>query len=224
MSFEPNISQSEVFNNFKSIDAQAYRNIVRYYERHEKVIELLEFEEYFELLLAYSNALFEICEYKKHIKLSKLLIETSVVENITHFRGEEVYMTALLKKAISHYYTFQFEQSEHILKEMLKINAQDSDVVRVLSHVYRDNPPRYLRWARALSILFFLTSAIVISLEVLVIRHFFESLTPFVEWARNILFASGVGVYVLCEVWHRWQVARKVRFFLKHCTRKEAVK
>lgn len=217
MSFEPNISQSEVFTNFKSIDALAYRNIVRYYDRHEKAIEMLVFEEYFELLVAYCNALFETSEYRRHVKVAKKVVEMSILENITYLGGEEIYCSTLLKKAVSHYYLFQYKESEHILKEILKIDHRDNDVVRVLTHVYRDNKPKYVRWCRALSILLFLTSAIVICLEVLVIRHFFEPLVNSVEWSRNILFATGFGIWVMSQLLHRWSVARKVNSFLKTC-------
>ena len=59
MPFQSQTYQSPIYRNFRNIDSGEYRRIVRFYERHEKEILKLEFEEYIELLVAYTQALFD---------------------------------------------------------------------------------------------------------------------------------------------------------------------
>ena len=49
MSFQSKTYQSSLFKSFKAIGAGEFRQIVWYYERNQKAILALEFDEYFEI-------------------------------------------------------------------------------------------------------------------------------------------------------------------------------
>ena len=51
---------SRIFRDFKEIDAVNHRRIIRFYEDKEEDIKRLDFDEYFQLIVAYVNALFEL--------------------------------------------------------------------------------------------------------------------------------------------------------------------
>jgi hypothetical protein len=64
---------SQLYRNFRAIEPTEYRRVVRFFEKYEKNILQLDFDEYFDTVFVYNNALFEIGEYRKHILMSDVL-------------------------------------------------------------------------------------------------------------------------------------------------------
>ena len=185
MSFESQTYHSPIYRNFRNIEAGEYRHIIRYYERYEKEILQLDFEEYVELLVTYTHALFEIGDYRKHLLMADVVIRTSILQNVTKVRGKEIYHATLFKKAASHYNLHEYSEAKHILEELIKMNPYNTLTVQFLGRVMRDNKPRYLRNTHAASVLFFLLSAFTICIEVLLLKYFAMSCSFWVSpcWA-----------------------------------------
>ena len=211
MAFQQQTYHSPIYRNFRAIDGSEHRRIVRFYERNEKSILLLDFEEYFDLLVTYTKALFEISEYRKHLLMADVVIKTSILQNITHVRGEEVYRSALFQKAASHYNLNEYPNASHILGELIKMNPHDPLSIRFLGRVLRDDKPPYIRHTRAVSVFLFLMSAIMICIQVLIVKHFYVIYDPLIEISRNSIFGLGVLTLMGAEIGHRWRVHVFVR-------------
>ena len=215
VSFQAKTYHSSIFRNFKAIDAGEFRQVVRYYERNEKAILQLEFEEYFEMLIVYTNALFEISEYQKHILMSNVVIETSIMENIQIVNGQEVFKSMLFRKAASHYNLFEYKKAIHVLRELLKIEPNNTENALFLEQCLRNDQPHLARYARAAAIFLFLLSALTVSVEVLFVRHFYQESAPMIELSRNLMFFLGFTILVIGTVWHRWQSHSEVQKFIQ---------
>jgi tetratricopeptide (TPR) repeat protein len=224
MSFQSQTYHSTVYRNFRNIDAAEFRRIVRFYERYEKDITQLDFEESFELLVTYTHSLFEIGEYRKHLAVADKVISTSIIQNVTTVKGQEVYHTTLFRKAASHYNLQEYAQSKHILEELLKMNPYNTLASRLLVRVLRDDKPKYIRHARAASIFLYLLSALVICAEVLIVKPFYESFAASTEIMRNMIFFVGVLVLVGSELWHRWQAHQYAHNFQENVKKFKAMK
>ncbi len=219
MSYFQSTYHSRVYRDFKDIESNAHRQIIRFFEQHEKRINGLEFEEYFELLIAYVNALFEIGSYQKHLQVVDMVIENSIEMNIQTFEGEDVYYIMLFKKAASHFNLYQHNEAEHILKELIKINPQDKEVINFLKRSRRRRGSRLLSWARASSILLFLLTAVIICFEVLLVRPFYEMYAPKVETSRIITFLLGLLILILGDFLHRVIIEIKVNQYSERVSR-----
>lgn len=215
MSFQSKTYQSSLFKNFKAIGAGEFRQVVWYYEKHQKAILSLEFEEYFEIQVAYTHALFEISEYQKHIKMADLVIETSIMENIKYVNGQEIFKTMLFRKSASHYNLFEYKKAIHVLRELLKIEPNNHENVLFLERCLRQDRPQIMRHARAIAILLFLMSAFTVSIEVLIIRNFYPEFTYHIELSRNVMFGMGVFVLLSGLIWHRWRSFNEVQKFIQ---------
>ncbi len=202
---------SQLYRNFRAIEPTEFRRVVRFFEKYEKNILQLDFNEYFDSVFVYANALFEIGEYRKHILMSDVVIEISIRENVTHLNGVEVFRSSLFKKAASHFNLGEYDKTAHILTELLKMNPNDTLVSRFLERTYRIWRPRLIRITRACAVLFFLISAIIICVEVLIVKSFYESVAPSFTLVRNLVF--GTGLFILCsgELLHRLQAKNIVR-------------
>lgn len=220
MSFSPSTYQSKIFRDFKAIEGNAYRQIIHFYEKLETEINQLDFEEHFEVLTAYVNALFEVGSYQKHLLLVDLVIETAIQNNIAFYKGEDIFLKMLFRKAASLYNLLEYEKAEYILREIIRINPWNKDAVLFLKRCLRRRQHRYVQVTRALSIVLFLLAAMVIALEVLMVRPFFKEYTFIVEQSRFTLFGMGGLLLLGVSFIHRLRVEYQVNNFV-HRIRQE---
>lgn len=210
-----------MFKNFKAIDTGEFRQVVWYYERHQKAILALEFEEYFEMLVAYTHALFQVNEYKKHLEMADIVIEISIIENINYVNGEEIFKRILFQKAASHYNILEYKKAIHVLRELLKIEPDNYENRLFLEKCLRDNKPEIIRLTRAVGVFLFLFSAFTISIEVLVVRNFYPEFTYFIEIFRNTAFGLGLLTLLGGIIWDRWWSFREVRRFVQEAKKRK---
>jgi hypothetical protein len=207
---QPQTYYSQLYRNFRAIEAGEFRKLVYFYERHEKEILQLEFAEYFELLVTYTNALYEIAAYQKHLLMADVVIEISFMENITEVGGQEIFRATLFQKAASYYNLFDFPKAIYVLSELIKIEPNDQEVGQFLERCLRKNRPQLIRHTRAIAIAIFLATALIISIEALVVRNFYLSWVSLVELLRNCLFAFGFVVLIGGEFVQRFKAKRNV--------------
>jgi tetratricopeptide (TPR) repeat protein len=212
---QPQTYKSQLYRNFRAIEAGEYRKLVYFYERNVKEITQLDFPEYFELLVTYTNALFEIAAYQKHLKMADTVIEISFLENITEIRGHEILRPTLFQKAASYYNLADYPKAIYVLSELIKIDPTDQEVARFMERTLRKNRPQLIGHTRAIAIFLFLATALIISIEALIIRNFYPQYTPSVEWARNGLFVLGMVVLVGGELVHRLRAKSEVLRLVK---------
>lgn len=205
---------SKEYRDFRAIEPGDWRCVIRFYEKNEAAIRGLDFEEYFELLLAYTDALFEIGAWQKHLLMADVVVETSVMENLPEFNGREVFKHSLFRKAASHFNLLELQQTEHVLRELLRIAPHDSDCAVFLQKCLRTMRPWLVRQTRALAVVLFFVAALTIVLEILVVRNFYESYTMTVRYAWWGTLGLGLVALAGGEVFHRWRCKREVERFV----------
>jgi len=201
---------SKVYLNFKEIGEREYQTIVRFFEAHEADINKLTFEEYFELLMAYTGSLFEVGAYSNYIDTCDLAIESTIYFNVKMFRGENIYQKLLFRKAASYYHLMQYDEAEHILQELIKINPENKLAIRFLKKCKVSRIPKIVRRTRAISIAFFFLSAIIIGVELLYVESLFSEYLGQVRLSRNIIFGLGIVTLIGGEIWMRCSVENKI--------------
>ncbi|MCO6479085.1 MAG: hypothetical protein J5I94_20790 [Phaeodactylibacter sp.] len=215
MPFYQSTYHSRIFRDFREIDAVNYRRIIRFYEDKEEDIKRLDFDEYFELITAYVNALFEVGAYQKHLLMVDVVVEMVIVNNVEVYKGEDIYQKMLFRKAASLYNILEYAKAEYILRELIKIDPFNEDFILFLRKCLRKKEPGFLNKAKATGILLFLLSAFVISVEVLFIRPFYKNHVDVVESSRTAIFLLGCTALVGGTLLHRWLVQRQVSRFVE---------
>lgn len=199
---------TKVYRQFKAIDPTAYREIIRFYEKEEDKIVRLEFDEFFELLVAYVDALFEIGAYRKHLLLVDVVIEKSITNNVTTYRGEDIFRKMLFRKAASFYNTHEYIKSAYILTELLKIDPEDPAYALLYRKCRLKARPSLLNHARATGVFLFLMTALIIALEVLFVRPWYEMHTELVMGVRNTTFLLG-GLVLIAGFGYNYYLANR---------------
>lgn len=212
---------SKLYKDFKSIAPGEFRTLVRFFEDREKQIRNLEFEEYFELAVTYSNAVFEIGAYTKYVRVANELLIVSIDNNVQFFQGKDIFCQILFKKAASHYNLLELQAASHVLKELIKIDPNYGDAILLLTRVHRKSKPIFIKTYKAIAISLFLIVAIVVVIELLFVQAFWRSYSDVVELSRNIIFGSGVAVLGLSDLFLRVRAYSMVRKLVEEAKRKK---
>ena len=72
------------------IDSGDFREKVRYAEKNMNLLQKLESLEYFEVMVRYNEALFELGNFDKQIKTADVILEMSITHNITRYNGKDI--------------------------------------------------------------------------------------------------------------------------------------
>ena len=201
---------SPIYRGFKAIEASDYREVVHYFEKHEKRIVELEFDEYFEMLVSYSHSLFEIGSYAKHVLMADVVIEASIEQNVQFFHGEDVYYNTLFRKAASFYNLYEHDKAEHILKELIKMDPYNGEAALFLKKCLHDRKSSLIKNMRAAAMVLFLLTPMIIAAEVLFISHFYPNLEQLIRTFWMITFLAGWVCYLSGDLIHRYRETLKV--------------
>lgn len=212
---------SRLYRRFMSIEPNAYRDIIRFYEAEEEVILQLDEDECFEMMAIYANALFEIGNYRAYLQVVDMAIEASVKLNVVFFQGADIYHLLLFRKAAAYFHTGNPAPAEHILKELIKLNAGDTLSVIFLKKIYREALKPQVRNFRAGAVFFILSASLVSGIEVLFVRPFYFAYTHQVETARWLLFGLGVLSLLGGEVWQYGRAHFRTQQVLRQLRRPE---
>ncbi|HFA47938.1 MAG TPA: hypothetical protein ENJ95_02840 [Bacteroidetes bacterium] len=212
---------SKLYREFRSIEASEWRTVIRFYKEYEGKLKGLEFEEYFEILLAYTNALFETGAHREHLKAADEVIETSMMNNVKFFNGDDVLQNTLFKKAASCFQTHQLEKADYLLRELLRIDPYDEDGALFLKSCLRKMRSDIVKKARAVSLFLLLMSALLICVEVLLVRRHYPIYTDLVVASRNSTLFLSVMVMLGAGLYHRMRTDREVENFVEHLKKRK---
>ena len=213
----------KIYRNFKAIEAVDFHGIVRYYERYEQDIHQLDFEEYFDCLASYTQALYEIGDYRKHLVMCDFLLETIIIQNVETWGGEDLYTRTLLAKATSQYYEQEYQSAEHILKEFVKITPENTlPAQKLWKKCLLCQKPVWLMRIRALGVGILLFTALFIAIEIFVVAPFFSEYHARVQQAHNVLLVLGLFILFAGELRHIWICHHSVNRFVQHARQKKS--
>lgn len=218
----PSIStSSKLYRDFKDIDGSAYHTIVRFYESKSLQIGQLKFETYFDILVDYTNALFETGAYTKHLKEVDLIISLSIKHNIQFYKGQDIYFKSLFQKAAAHYNLLEYKQAEYILRELIKIAPYNSLPIRFLKKCKNQSRPTYIKTGRAISIGLFFIAALIAAIEVMFINPFVPESLSFFEYLWISILGIGIFILIATSLYHKYKMNMEVETLVKRARAKK---
>ena len=211
----PKTYHSPLYRDFKEIDGNSFRTIVRFYEEYEEDIHGLKFEESFDLLVSYAHALFRTGAHQTFLRVADTILETSITEDIRFWNGEDIFYSTLLRKSACHHALLELETCDRVTRQLIGIDPTEKEAQMLLRRNFRLMRSRLVRNARAFCIICLLISAVVVLVEVLVVRSFYAPYLESVQALRTGIFLTGVGVLVLGDGYNylsaNWKTLRIVR-------------
>ncbi|RMD72963.1 MAG: hypothetical protein D6818_05530 [Bacteroidetes bacterium] len=212
---------SALYRDFASIKDRRPGPIIRFFEQHENEIRLLDFDEYFEMLTAYCDALFEAGAYGEHRIVSDEVIAGVIEANIGIYQGKDLFYHTLFRKAASCYHVHRFAEATHILRELIKISPTDALARRFLHRCLFRQYPRWIQGARALAIFLVLWSLLITIVELLWVRTLYLQWVWLFEYVRYGLLAAALLVVAGAFGWHYVRTGWEARAFANEAARRK---
>jgi len=201
--FNSTHSISRLYQSFEMIDRSSFQTVVRFFEENSDEIQSLDFDEYFDILVAYVQALFDIGAYTKHVSMADVVIEASIINNVHVYKGINLYEKTLFQKSASLYNLQRYDESIHILSELLKINPFEPNYRAFWIKNKLRKKPGYLQVLQGLSISLFFATMILIGVSGFYIEPFKPEFLELAYALRNILFITGIAFIALADGIHR---------------------
>jgi len=213
--------RSDTYEAFLAIEETAYKEKIQFIEENFFMLRQLDAGEYFDMMVLYGEALFEAGEYARQAKLADHIVEMSIERNIMRHREQDVYYETLFKKAASLHNLDKIDQAVHILKELVKINPDhESTKLFLINCIIRQKKP-LVRPYRNVSLVLLLSSALLIAIELILVRRLWPSWTMIIEMIRNGLFIGGVILLIAGEVMVRYRAVEDVYSFSRETKKKK---
>ncbi len=210
MQLRQDTNPSQIYKTFQAIEPDAHRAVIRFFERREDEILNLEFHEFFELLIAYGDALFKIGDYTTFIKVSNSIIEQSIYHNIQYHKDIDIYQHTLYQKAAAYYQIHHYKKAEHILVELVKINPKNKLVKRFLRKVMSQEKVPFVRKARAISVLLYLVAILIILVDILLGNSFLNAYAQNIRYLWMAFIVLGIVLLLFVEGIQCLKIYRKV--------------
>ncbi|WP_367393101.1 hypothetical protein [Lewinella sp. LCG006] len=215
MQIRPTI-YTRLYRDFLAIEPKNYHAIIRFYEQWEAQIAKLDDDQHYELLFAFTNALFEVGAYRQFLVVVDQAILVSLDESFHKEEAfkQQLFEQLLFRKAAAFIQVIEPAKAEHVVRELLRINPKHALAPLLLQKTLRQQNTSISTLTRAIAILLFGLSALIILIEVLVIRSFYDMYTAPVELSRNLIFIGGLLILGLGEALTHWRAYRYTRRFL----------
>lgn len=199
-----------VYTEYLDIDVKAYQDKIRYFERNKNEIKQLPFKINAEIRCDCAIAYFEVGEYTKYLELVDPLIQMVITENIFTIKDKDIYKELLFRKAASLYNNVEYEKSDYVFSELIKMDPENEIYKKAYTKSSIDSLRDDGQGMRGLSIILFLLSGLIIGVELLIVRPFHKDYTFFVELTRNLIFALAIGTFLFQELRIRLRTKQKI--------------
>jgi len=192
--------QALLYDEYFIIDSEAYHEKIRYYDKYRIDILDLPFEQSSRIRLDHACALFKVGAYQQYLQKAESLIRLVIQENIFEFNGKDIFEDLLYMKAQSLYCLLHYEEAKAVAGSLMHIKPDAGEYAKLYYKIKVDAQRLDAQKLRGLSIVLFILSAIVIAVELLLVRSFYVQHIETVEWIRNGLFISGLAILAYIEV------------------------
>jgi tetratricopeptide (TPR) repeat protein len=194
---------------YSSLNPEAYRDRVRFYEENRSYLDALVYEDRVEVDLDYSFALFEIGKYQRFLDRVDRLIELVVIDNI-EVEGRDIFKDLLFKKAASLYNLWSLEKAEQVISQLYKIDPEYPYAKSLFIKIRSKKPRLWYEINKALSVVAFLSGLSLLIMQQLIFEPFYVEQAIYISSLKNFLLIACVALLVLNEGAKKWRSVYEV--------------
>lgn len=213
---------NEIRNVFHQIPQRSYLERILYFERHNKSIDQLSFLPWIEIQIDYIVALFETGHYQKYLNLVDRIIELIIKENLLFYKGEDVFVDLLFKKAAALFNLDKTLEASEILIQVIKIDHTHPYATlflqKCLHHLERNQTNTHT----TIFIVVLIIAAALTAAELLWIKTFYPEVELFIEYIRNSTFLIGFIGVACSELYRIISIHLKTKSYVKSSKAKAA--
>ncbi len=210
------IHEQSAYYDFMHIDPRAYHEKIKYFERNKSAIQALDDRLETEVWYHYTQATFEIGDYRKHVKLSSPLLERIIHENILKINGTNAFEQALFNKGASHFNLKEYKQSEYIFGELVKMNPSNKIYTKAFLQNRFSEKIKDTLAIKLFTVVMLLTIISISLIHALVLNPFYPYLANVAATIRDMFTILLFGVILLNTGFHYIMAKKTLRQKLLH--------
>lgn len=185
---------ADVVLGFKQIPKKNFSRQIYFIEKNRDIVENMDADFRIDLLDRYNNALFEIGHFKKCLDHIEPLIVDVMNENYQK-NEEDLFCQLLNRKASALYHLGEYEKSQYISSELIKINPGSVENAAIMSNsIYRLIKEK-TKSIRAFAVMMLIFGITVTCFDLLVIQNFYPEQVVKIGWLR-VLTIGGAAFLV----------------------------
>jgi len=205
------IQSSKVFRQFKELDKEEPRNVVKFFKLYELSLDQLEFNEQNHLLAAYGDALFKLRQYKPYLKIADRLIELSILQNVRFIQGEDIYHKSLYQKGLAYFHLHDYRAAQHIARELIKMSPEHQSYQDLLRRCMVRERPEWVKQLLFTGAAMDFLSVLLVVIEFAVVANYYEDYQQNMEWVRMGVFSFGLLALIGGELAHHLKIRKIIR-------------
>ncbi len=213
------IQSSKVFRQFKELDKEEPRNVVKFFKLYELSLDQLEFNEQNHLLAAYGDALFKLRQYKPYLKIADRLIELSILQNVRFVQGEDIYHKSLYQKSLAYFHLHDYRAAQHIACELIKMSPEHQSYQNLLRRCMVRERPEWVKQLLFTGAAMYFLSVLLVVVEFAVVAKHYEDYQQNMEWVRMGVFSFGLLTLIGGELAHHLKIRKIIRRYVTQAQR-----
>jgi hypothetical protein len=199
-----------VYRKFQEIPVHAYSDFYEFYHHYNSEIQLLDSKEYLEIKYKYILSLYHLDKYSQFYCLSDELIDELLNGNTFDAFSKERFEKVLWYKAEAFRNERKTNKAQYIYSELVKMNPTIKKYKRKLFYMLIAEAQLKSRKKMAFVVILISLSLICTGISLLIVNPFFSDHTALFIFGRNLLFLSGLGLFILLQSIHFKQAANKI--------------
>ncbi len=186
--------QSDIVLGFREIPKNNFSRQIYFIEQNQDNIQNMDTYFKTDLLEHYNNALFELGHFRKCLKdIDSLILD--VIDYNFYRKEEDVFQKLLLRKSRALYNIGSFNEAEHVIKELLKINPNSESSIKIFQNIISKTFKSKTTGIRALCIMMLLFGIGLTCFDLLVVQNFFPEQAQSLLAIRNfMMLGSGTCI------------------------------
>jgi tetratricopeptide (TPR) repeat protein len=204
---------NKIYWDYFRIGETAYREKMDFFEKNQRNISSLYFEELIDIKMDYLICLFEVGNYERFLLKVDSVLEIIIEKNILTYKGDKIFEALLFKKSACLYHTFAFEKSMKILKQLRSMDPQNRAVTDLYSLCKRKTTNDLHKNIKAIAMSSLMIVGGITLLKIVMVNPLYEGAITYFESLRYFFTFVFCGSLISSEILFQQKMYKEINMF-----------
>ncbi len=202
-----------IYRDYYRLGETAYREKMKFFEDHQRNLSTLDFDEATDMKLDYLGCLFEVGRYERFLQYVDEMLEIIIGENIKTYKGEDIFVDLLFKKAACLYHTKDFVRSMSILVQLRSMAPSNRLVIDLYGLCKRKIPNDLRLTIKAVGMASLTLIAGIALTKIIIVDPFYSDAIAFFSSLQVVLVGVAVVSFAIAESLFQYIIYKEIGMY-----------
>jgi tetratricopeptide (TPR) repeat protein len=202
-----------IYKDYYRLGATAYREKMKFYENHQRYLDSLDFDDATDMKLDYLGCLFEVGRYERYLQYVDEMLVIVISENIKTYKGEDIFVDLLFKKAACLYQIKEYTRSMNILAQLRNMAPSHRLVIDLYGLCKRKIPDDLRLTIKAIGMASLTLIAGIALTKIIVVDAFYSDAIAFFSSLQMILVGVALSSFALAECLFQYRIYKEIGMY-----------